>query len=185
MVAVFGSTREQSHRWRLVEHFPVADVFALRTAGLLAEGARGTVELGAGGGQPAIRGPGFLELNGQRIPVRPHPALPVEVLACPSCGKDRYRLHLVRGLWACRLCHELDYACRHRKVPGLSKIAFLRRRLHADPRPFSPLPEKRAGAWKHFALCREVRRLEAALLAHARDDVAAVLEKRYVRRFGR
>ena len=186
MVAVFGSNREQNHRSRLVEHFPVADVFALRAAGLLAEGARGTVELGTGGSQPAVRGPGILTIGGQAIAIRPHPALPVEVFGCPKCGRDCYRLHLVNGEWRCRTCPPaLSYACRHLKVPGLSRIAFLRRRLHAARTPFSRLPAKRPGAWKHLALCREVRRLEAALLAHARDDVAGVLEKRYARRFGR
>jgi hypothetical protein len=192
MVAVFGSNREPSGRRArpLVGDCASVNVFQLRKAGLLAEGARGTVELGTGGSQPAVRGPGILTIGSQAIPIRPHAALPVEVFGCPSfCGKDRYRLHFLGGLWACRECHKerhgLDYACRHRKVPGLARIAFLRRRLHADPTPFSPLPAKPPGAWRHLALCREVRRLEAVLLAHARDDVALVLEKRYARRFGR
>ena len=133
--------------------------------------------------QPTVRGPGILTIGDQAIAIRLHLALPVEVFGCPKCHRDCYILHFVDDEWRCRTCPPArSYACRHRKVPGLARIAFLRRRLHADPTPFSPLPAKRPGAWRHLALCREVRRLEAALLAHARDEVAAVLEKRYARR---
>jgi hypothetical protein len=125
-----------------------------------------------------------LEIGGQAIPLRSHCTIQAEVFVCPVCGADKYVLSLKGGLWACRACHGLDYACRHRQtVPWPARIAFLRRRLHADPRPFTALPAKRSR--KHLALCREVRRLEVALIAHARDDVVAVLEKRYARRFGR
>jgi hypothetical protein len=52
MVAVFGSNREQSRHSRLAEHFPMADVFALRAAGFLTEGARGRWNWGLGVASP-------------------------------------------------------------------------------------------------------------------------------------
>jgi hypothetical protein len=185
MVAAFP-LREPSSKL-LVEDFPRLDVFELRRAGLLTEGAQWVVELGHGGSWPAARRPGILEIGGQAIPIRSHRTVPAEVFVCPGpCGKDRYRLSLKDGRWACRACHGLSYACRHHQtVPWRARIAFLRRRLHADPTPFSPLPAKGPRACKHLALCREVRRLEGTLLAHARDDVGLVLERRYARRYRR
>jgi hypothetical protein len=170
----------------LIEDFPAVNCFALARSGLLTEGARWILELGAGENgapvpsQPATRRAGILEIGGQEIQIHSHRTIPAEVFVCPVCDKDRYCLSLKGGLWACRACHGLDYACRHRQtVPWPARIAFLRRRLHADPRPFTPLPVKRGR--KHLALCREVRRLEAALITHARDDVVTeVASKRAV-----
>jgi hypothetical protein len=67
--------------------------------------------------------------------VRPH-------LHCPTCGQGRYALHEVGGIFTCRICGELDYACRHinRHTPQLNQLARLRRKIRADPAPFSPLP---------------------------------------------
>jgi hypothetical protein len=48
---------------------------------------------------------------------------------------------------ACRKCLRLDYASRHlyRRTPAVHRVARLRRKLGADPRPFAPLPPRRPG----------------------------------------
>jgi hypothetical protein len=185
MVGCFGLDGPQRQSCtppeRLVDHVPTLDVFALRKAGALADGAVTDLELGPGGTWRLVRAPGKIILGGQEIPVRPHRALPVEVFGCPQCGRDCYRLHFVDGFWRCRTCPpRLKYRsqCRDRSVQGLSRITYLRRRVHADPRPFGPLPERPLQARKHWRLCREIRRLEQALLDHG-DKVSGVLERRY------
>lgn len=67
--------------------------------------------------------------------VRPH-------LHCPTCDRGCYALYGVDGIFTCRICGQLDYACRHinRHTPQLNRIARLRRKVRADTRPFSPLP---------------------------------------------
>jgi hypothetical protein len=108
------------------------------------------------------------------------------VFGCGLCGTDRYRLHLIGGVWACRDCqrrrHHVDYASRHthRSIPSLHRIAWLRRRIGADPRPFTPLPAKPLQDRRHWRLAREIRALEARLIEHG-EHIAEVLEKRHDR----
>jgi hypothetical protein len=170
---------------RLVEFHPALDIHALYRQGALTEGASVTLQLGDGGSLRASRKAGNLSLEGgQLIPVRPHPSLPMPVWGCPKCETDRYKLYLVDGVWACRDCHSLTWISRHRgrSIPGLNRLRWLRKRLRVEPTPFTPLPEKPLYALRHWRLAREIRRLEERLLAHARGDVAAVLERRYAQR---
>jgi hypothetical protein len=53
-----------------------------------------------------------------------------------------YALYEVGGTSTCRSCGNLDYACRHinRHTPQLTRTARLRRKLDADPAPFSLMP---------------------------------------------
>jgi hypothetical protein len=170
---------------RLVETHPAADVHAFARKGLLVVGTEATIEAGDGHGgyHLAVREAGKVELDGQTICVGWHPALPLHCWICPRCQCDRYKLSRVDGAWACRKCHRLDFACRHRDrtIPKLNRIRSLRRRLGADPTLFSPLPRKRLHAKRHWRLCREIRQLEQALIEHGRRDVAEVLERRHAR----
>jgi hypothetical protein len=167
---------------RLVETHPCLDVHALCRAGLLVEGTEGTLQTADGGCFRSVRTLGNFEIDGQAIPVRPHPSLPLMCFGC-RCGTDRYRMHLVNGVWACRDCHRLKYRsqCRGRSIPALTRIVYLRRRMSADLAPFSPLPVKPINAKRHWKLVREIRALEERLLEHATGDVCAVLERRYER----
>jgi hypothetical protein len=168
---------------RLLETRPVLDVFELYREGALVEGASVTLQMTGGGKCRATRTVGNLNLEGQLIPIRPHPRLPMPVFGCPRCGTDRYKLYGVRGIWACRDCHTLTWACRHthRSVPGLHRIAWLRKRIKADPRPFTQLPSKPPHWRRYWRMAREIRRLEQDLIRHARLDVVEVLEQRYGR----
>src|SRR5262245_56638829 len=38
--------------------------------------------------------------------IRPH-------LHCPTCDRGCYALYEVGGIFTCRICGQLDYACRH------------------------------------------------------------------------
>lgn len=163
---------------RLVETHTMLDVHVLHREGLLVPGVEARLE--DGGYFRAIREGGKIEIDGQHIRVGWHPALPLRVFVCPVCARDCYRMHQVGSVWACRTCHRLDYACRHRSrtIPGLNRLRYLRRRIGADPTPFAPLPVKPLHARLHWRLVREIRHLEAALLDHARRNVAEVLERR-------
>jgi hypothetical protein len=178
-----GSNNDSVSAERLLETHPCLDVFALYQQGALVEGASTTLQMADGGCRRATREAGNLNIDGQLIPIRPHPKLPMPVFGCPRCGTDRYRLHEVAGVWACRECQRLDYACRHthRSIPSLHRIAWLRTRSGADPRPFMPLPAKPPHWRRHWRLAREIRRLEAELIQHARLDVIEVLERRYAK----
>ena len=167
---------------RLTESHPCVDVCALAREGLLVVGASGTLQMADGGCRRLVRGAGNLTIDGALIPIRPHPTLPMLVFGCPRCGTDRYKLHEVAGVWACRKCHGLDFASRHkhRSVPALHRISWLRRRIGADPRPFTALPAKPLHWRRHLRLAREIRRLEARLVEHG-EAIASVLEKRHDR----
>jgi hypothetical protein len=110
----------------------------------------------------------------------------MSVFVYPLCSTDRYRLHLIGGVWACRDCqkrrHHVDYACRHiqRSVPVWHRIGWLRRRIGADPRPFMPLPAKPVQWRRYWRLAREIRALEERLIQHGRD-IASVLQSRHER----
>jgi hypothetical protein len=171
---------------RLTSSHPMLDVHQLAREGLLAPGTEARIDGGEGHGgyRLAVAGGGILEIDGQQIQVGWHRSLPLPCFICPRCGRGCYKLHRVGGVWACRTpCHRLTYASRHigRTIPKLHRIRFLRRRIGADPTPFSPLPVKPLHARKHQRLCREIRELERALIEHGRRDVALVLERRYGR----
>jgi hypothetical protein len=54
----------------------------------------------------------------------------------------------------------------------------MRRRLHVEERPFTPLPYYPRHATRKRALAAEIRAIEAQLVGHLRHDVCNVLEKR-------
>lgn len=169
---------------RMVESHLSLDVHQLVREGLLVPGVRATIGEGDRASHLAVRDDGIVELDGKPIQVSWHPALPLRCWICPQCKRDRYKLHRVNSVWACRKCHQLSYLCRHfgRTVPGLSRIRQLRRRIGASLVPFSPLPHKPPLVLrKHWLLCREIRRLEARLIQHGHHDVALMLEDRDAR----
>jgi hypothetical protein len=168
----------------LVETHPAADVHQLARQGLLAPGTQATISSGTGDGgyRLAVPEPGILELDGQAFRLDWHP-FSYRVIVCGGCNRICRKVHRVGSVWSCRKCAELDYACRHRDrtIPGLHRIRLLRRRIGADPTPFTPLPRKRLHAKRHWRLCREIRLLEQQLIEHGRRDVAEVLERRHAR----
>ena len=170
---------------RLVEANPAVCVFSLYREGLLTPGIEARIggNREDGGYLTSVPEPGKVLLDGQPIRLVWHRMLPARVFICPSCGRESYRLHRVNDAWACRRCHRLDYACRHRgrTIPGLARIRSLRRRIGASSVLFSPLPAKPLQARKHWRLAREIRQLEARLIDHGRSDVAEVLERRHER----
>jgi hypothetical protein len=187
MVARFGLDRPQRQssrpRERLVDHLPTLDAFQLRRDGLMAEGATWTVEIPPDHSLRLARAPGKILIGDQEIEVRSHPTLLVEMFGSPTegCGRNCYRLHYVEGRWRCRLDPpRLKYRsqCRDRGVPGLARLAWLRKRIGASPLPFSPIEPRRGYAPRHWRLAREIRELEERLVEHLRVDVGDVLEKR-------
>jgi hypothetical protein len=108
-------------------------------------------------------------------------ALGMKVFICPACQRDCYRVYEAgAGAWACRRCHGLDYASRHlhRSIPGYSRILYLRRRIGAEPRLFSPIVPRPKHHTRYHRIVAEIRALEARLLGHLRHDVNGVVEKR-------
>jgi hypothetical protein len=185
MVAVFGLGEHYQDDLvpldRLVESHVAVSVHDLAREGLLVLGTEARIE-GLGGHAPyhlAVRQAGILELDGQPIRVAWHRALAMRVFVC-TCGRDCYKLHRSGGVWACRRCHGLDYACRHRgrTIPGLNRAIYLRRRLGVDPRPFAPIEPRPLSHRRFWRLVLELRELEARLVTHLRQDVRIVLEKR-------
>ena len=192
MAGCFSLCEDHAHDYhvppeRLVESHPCADVFALYREGLLLQGASATLQLqwGHRGSSWPRETPEFGS-TGNPIAVRSHTHLPLPVFICPACNRDRYRLYEVGGVWACRTCHRLDYACRHkqRSIPGLNRALYLRRKIGAPPVPFWPIAPKPRYARRYWRIVAEIRRLEASLVRHARRDVCDVLERRHDRSRG-
>jgi hypothetical protein len=158
---------------------PVADVHHLVREGVI---RRDQVEIELPVPDTADGGSLGSPRPGQIVRVSWHRSLPLRVWVC-GCGHDRYKLWFVHGRWACIDCHLLTWASRHkhRTIPKLARLRWLRQRIGADPTPFTPLPAKPLRARRHWRLCREIRRLEQALIEHGRRDVAAVLERRHAR----
>jgi ribosomal protein L37AE/L43A len=144
----------------------------------------GIGEGGAGGNVLATRTAGKFYIGDQAVSIRSHRSLSLPVFVCPYCSTDRYRLHLIGGVWACRDCqkrrHRVDYASKHTQysVPGWHRIGWLRRRIGADPRPFKPLPAMSLRHHRYWRLAREIRAVEARLLQHG-ENIADVLENRH------
>jgi hypothetical protein len=162
-----GQTLPRIPPERIAENRPCLDAFALYRKGVLT--GKGSVCLGP---------------NAQVLELRSHVMLASPIFGCPRCGRDCYRLYLVADLWACRKCHKLDYASRHRNrsIPGYIRILYLRRRVKAEPRPFAPIASRPRSHVKYHKLVAEIRALEHALLAHLRTEVNDVIERRIARR---
>jgi hypothetical protein len=88
--------------------------------------------------------------------------------SCPKCARRCRDLYL-RDVWACRKCHGLDWACRHRhRTVPIHRLEKLRRKLGAELRPFAPLPPRRRGRSReyHDRLVAMILAEEARLLGH-------------------
>ncbi|HEY2531300.1 MAG TPA: hypothetical protein VGJ20_25785 [Xanthobacteraceae bacterium] len=83
---------------------------------------------------------------------------------CPSCGR-RCR-HIFLDELACRICLSLDYASRHlhRQMPGIHRTARLRRRLDADARPFTAIPERPKHHVRYNRIVEQIRAEKARLV---------------------
>jgi hypothetical protein len=189
MVGGFGLLNDASGQTpfppkRLVETYPVLDVHQLYRAGALTEGTETRIEIGGKGSQLAFCRGRNLEIDGQRIPILPHPVA-VVAFACPLEGRPCYRLYCVDGVWGSRKAHKLDWSSRHkhRTIRGLARLAWLRRRAGVSPVPFSDLPQKGRQWRRYWRLALEIRALEARLVGHLRDDVVAVVKRRHERRY--
>lgn len=182
MVGCFSLCEDHAHVFhvppeRLTDGRPCLDCFQLAREGLLREGTSGIMQTGHGDYQLATRDGGIL-VSGTFIAMQSHPFNGRNFI-CPRCGRGCYRIYEAKG-WACRTCHRLDYACRHRHrtIPGYNRLLFLRRRIGASPVPFSPIAPKPSGARRYWQIVREIRALEAGLVQHARRDVSDVLDRR-------
>jgi len=166
---------------RLTEARPCLDAAALHREGLMVEGAS-RLQTGHGGYLAATHD-GGIYIDGFRIQLASAPVLPWTVFLCPACSCVRYKLYEVGGRWACYRCHGLSHASRHRyrTIPHYHRLMRLRRKIGADPRPFTPIAPKRRNAYRYWRIVREIRQLEAGLVQHARQDVSAVLERRLKR----
>jgi hypothetical protein len=156
---------------------------ALWRAGLMVEGASGTLQTAHGGCQIATR-EGRIFINGFPVRIADHPHLRWKIFLCPSCSEIRHKLFRVDGRWGCYRCHRLTHASRHhdRMLPNLHRVKRLRRKIGA-PEMFSPIA--RCGRRQHKSIAIEIRKLEMALLDHLRVNVCSVLKKRHERRSSR
>jgi hypothetical protein len=169
---------------RAQEAHPTLRVFELYRAGALVPGTATRIEgiAAQNPGPLTLAAAGKVIVDGAPIAVRPHPVA-VVTFGCPVCDADRYKLYFKNGLWACAACHGLDRSSRHRhrSIRGLYKLAQLRRRIGADPTPFTPIAPKRINARNFWRDVIEIRRIEASLAGIAADN-AQVLESRHDRR---
>jgi hypothetical protein len=167
---------------RLTESHPCVTASALWQAGLMVEGASGRLAGGPGPCQITVREGGIF-IDGFRIQAASHPVLPWTVFLCPACSCVRYKLFQVHGQWACYRCHGLTHASRHkhRTIPQYHRLMRLRRKIGASLVPFSPIAPRSPRQRRYWKIVAEIRRLEAALVQHARCDVADVLERRHDR----
>jgi hypothetical protein len=103
-----------------------------------------------------------------------------------SCDRDCYRLHLVNGLWPCRLDDApLKYAsqCLNRAIVGRARALYLRRRLGTSRQLFSPVelrPASRKAKRDRLRLLMELRNVEAGLAGLATAN-ATTLENRHTK----
>ena len=107
----------------------------------------------------------------QRIAIVWHSPLPwigKPAFVCPACNRDCYCLHEKAGVFACRKCHGMSYASRHlyRSVPGVHRVSRLRRKIGADPRPFTPLPKRPKHHARFHRVVAQILFEERALLGH-------------------
>lgn len=165
---------------RLAENYPCVSVHWLYREGLLVVGASARLETAHGGYQMATREPGKIWIGDQVVVIGSHPVLKLSVFICPTCQNTRYKLFEVAGRWACYRCHGLTHASRHahRTIPNYHRLMRLRRKISADPRPFTPIPPMPSRQRRYWRIVREIRQLEAGLVRHIREHVADVLERR-------
>jgi hypothetical protein len=173
-------------RDRVLEFRERLDVFTLLRGGALAEGAVSDWCFESGLVlRLTFRDPYLIVEHGshqQQVTVSwysPFPSIVRPHLHCPTCNEGRYALYEVGGKFTCRVCAELQYFCRfnNRHTPQLNRLARLRRKIHADPAPFSALPPLSSLRPKRRRIVGEILALEQSIVASVRD-VADDLEAR-------
>jgi hypothetical protein len=97
---------------------------------------------------------------------------------CPQCG-GRCRHVYLREVIACRRCCRLDYACRHRHraIPGFGRLLYLRRKIGADPKPFTPIAPRPRTHVRYHRIADQIRALEERLVGHL-GGIVSDLERR-------
>jgi hypothetical protein len=169
---------------RFTAEHSCVDVFVLRREGLLVVGASAWLETKHGGSRLEAREVGKIFIDGEPVVLGSHPIWPwASVFLCPQCQQTRQKLFRVAGRWACYRCHGLTHASRHvhRTIPGWHRLMRLRRKIGADPVPFTPIAPRPVSHRKYWRIVREIRALEAGLVGHVREDVADVLQRRHDR----
>ena len=70
--------------------------------------------------------------------------------------------------FACRRCSRLDYSSRHRhrSIPGFNRVLYLRRRIDADPQPFTPIAPRPTNHTRYQRIADEILELEERLVGH-------------------
>ena len=166
---------------RFTASHPCADVHRLYREGLLVPGASARLETAHGGCLLASHEAGKIWIDGQAVVIGSHPALPQSVFICPVCQRTRYKLFEVGGRWACSRCHGLTRASRHthRMLPGWHRLMRLRRKIGADPQPFTPIAPMPPRCKRYRRIVAEIRRIESGLITHLRADVCDVLQRRH------
>lgn len=167
------------HAWshfELLESHRRLDINLLHRAGALTPGAQ-TVWQWEGGpvgglGLRATHGEIFLSGNlEQRIRVDWLPFLKSRYVRprflCPRCQRGAYHLHEKTAMFLCRACCGYEHRSRHRGrfCRAFSRIAKLRKKLAADPRPMTQLPPRprwHASRRRYDQLAGELARAEAA-----------------------
>jgi len=158
----------------LVENNPRLNVFALLRSGALTDGVVTRLKWGEKACQLTPQRTGILLDDGeqqQRIAIVWHSPLPwigKPAFVCPACNRDCYCLHEKAGVFACRKCHGMSYASRHlyRSLPGVHRVSRLRRKIGADPRPFTPLPKRPKHHARFHRVVAQILFEERALLGH-------------------
>jgi hypothetical protein len=168
MVGCFGLCDDHCHTRvpldRLIESRARIDATMLNRIGGLVDGAVTELRWGDRGYQLATHSPN-LWINGNRVlVVWTDWSLPW--FECPRCGR-RCR-HIFLDELACRICLRLDYASRHlhRQMPGVHRVARLRRRLGVDPHPFAAIPERPKHHVRFHRIAERIRAEEAGLVEY-------------------
>jgi hypothetical protein len=152
---------------RFVESHPCLSAAALHREGLMVENASAAVQIA---GKPCRldNHDGQIFIDGFRVRLATHPVLRWRVFLCPVCSGLRYKLLCVEKQWACFRCHHLSHRSRHRErtIPNWHKLARLRRKISADPRPFTPIAPRPPRQRKYWKIVHQIREIEAGLVRH-------------------
>jgi hypothetical protein len=167
MTAAFGTSSSALRvpPERLVEHWPRIDACALATSP--------SIRLLAGDETSVT-----LEIQGQRYEVgfERNSAKRIYYFRCSECGSRRRVLRLVLGKLTCRLCANLEYACRSsmRFRGGLSVGRI--RRLRAE---LAKHQRRSRGYWVLVAQLRAEERALAASVAQVAEELRNRHERTY------
>jgi len=178
MAGCFGLAEDHCHvrvpPHRFVENRSRLDSFWLSRQGALVKGAETEVQVGPVGYRLAARGLNLL-VNGVPIGLD-ETDWNLRWFVC-ACGRRCRFLYLPE--LACRRCCKLDWSSRHQhcSVPGLARLKWLRQRIGADPKPFTPIPRRQRHHLRYNRIVDDIRTLEAQLVGHL-TELNRVLERR-------